>query len=278
MHLRPSAVPPRTTSRWPHNSSDAFRMHTVAVILARAGSKGLPDKCVLPLCGRPVLAYTIGHARASELLDAIILTTDSPRAMAIGRAAGLFLVERPAELASDKATTQDATRHAVEEYEARTGRRAEVIVALGGNVPIRQDGIIDQCIGHLMQTGCDSVQTVGPVDKFHPDWMYRLDAGRMTQYHPNNIVRRQDLEPLYCLDGGVLVCRREFLLSPATATSPTAYLGTNRQAVVQEAECVDIDTLADFCQAEALIRVRNGAAFIDYPTITGGGVCRAGLT
>lgn len=240
-------------------------MNTVAVILVRAGSKGLPDKCVLPLCGRPVLAYTLGHAQSSRYVSEIILTTDSLRAAAIGRAAGAILVERPAELASDTATTQDAARHAVEEYEARTGGRADVAVILGGNVPIRQDGIIDRCVDRLLSTGCDSVQTVGPVGKYHPDWMYRLDDGRMTQYRPNNIVRRQDLEPLYCLDGAVVVVRRELLLSPETAGNPTAYLGEHREAVVQEEECVDIDTLADFYRAEALIRMRNEAVFVDFP-------------
>lgn len=241
-------------------------MYTVAVILVRAGSKGLPDKCVLPLCGRPVLSYTIGHAQSSRSVDEIILTTDSPRARAIGRAAGLFLVDRPAELASDTATTQDATRHAIEDYEACTGRQADVIVVLGGNVPIRQDGIIDQCVHRLAQTGCDSVQTVEPVGACHPDWMYRLEDGRMTQYRPNNIVRRQALEPLYRLNGAVVVVRRELLLSPETETNPTAYLGQNRQAVVAEEECVDIDTLADFYRAEALIRVRNEATIVDFPT------------
>lgn len=251
-------------------------MHTVAVILARAGSKGLPDKCVLPLCGRPVIAYTIGHAQQSRRVDAILLTTDSPRAAATARQMGVMVIDRPPELAADTATTQDATRHAVGEYESRTGRQADVIVALGGNTPLREDGIIDRCIDRLVETGCDSVQTVGRVGKHHPDWMYRLEsgpadagrviAGRMSPYRPNNIVRRQDLEPLYGLDGAVVVVRRAFLFAEATASNPTAYLGQDRHAVVQEEPCVDIDTLADFYQAEAMIRVRNETTIVDFPT------------
>lgn len=235
-------------------------MHTVAVILVRAGSKALPDKCVLPLRGRPVLAYTIDHCRASRLVNEVILSTDSPRAAAIGGEAGLFLVERPPHLASDTATSQDATRHAIEQYETQTRRRADIIVVLGGNVPVRQDGIIDRCIQRLLDTGCDSVQTVSPVGKHHPDWTYRLADGQMQQYRPNNIVRRQDLEPLYCLDGGVLVVRRGLLLSPDTSTNPTAYLGDHRQAVIQDDACVDIDTRADFYYAEAVLRMREESA------------------
>src|SRR6185436_6736862 len=110
-------------------------MTTVAVILARAGSRGLPDKCVLPLCGRPVLAYTISHAQQSKFVDSILLSTDSPKAAAIGAGAGVYIVDRPEELATDTATSQDATRHAVQVYEADVGERADVIIVLGGNVP-----------------------------------------------------------------------------------------------------------------------------------------------
>lgn len=246
-------------------------MHTVAVILVRAGSKGLPDKCLLPLCGRPVLSYTIGHAQQSSRVDRIILSTDSARAAAIGRAAGLFLVDRPPQLASDTATSQDATRHAVEDYETRTAEQADLVVLLGGNVPLREDGIIDRCIDHLLETGCDSVQTVSAVGKYHPDWMYRLGTdGHLAPYRASNIVRRQDLEPLHGLDGAVVVVRRALLLSPETASNPTAYLGTNRHAVEQTEDCVDIDTLTDFYHAEALLRVRSEAAIVDFPT----GACR----
>lgn len=241
-------------------------MHTIAIILARAGSKGLPDKCVLPLCGKPVLAYTLSHAQQSRWVEEVVLTTDSPRAAAAGQAAGAFIVERPPHLAGDSATTQDAARHALETYEQASGEEAGVIVVLGGNVPIREDGLIDRCIDRLLGTRCDSVQTVAPVGKHHPDWMYRIDDGHMNQFRPNNIVRRQDLEPLYCLDGAVVVVRRELLLSPETAANPTAYLGQDRQAVIQEQASVDIDTLEDFYQAEAMIRVRNEAVFLDTPS------------
>ncbi len=252
-------------------------MNTVAVILARAGSRGLPDKCVLPLCGRAVLSYTISHAQQSGYVNEIVLTTDSTRAAAIGRVADVFVVDRPAHLASDTATTQDAARHAIEQFEAKTLRTADVIVILGGNVPLREDGLIDRCVDLLVQSGCDSVQTVMPVGKHHPDWMYRIDDDCMQAYRPNNIVRRQELEPLYGLSGAVVVVRRTLLMSasagsepgrymsPETAGNPTAYLGQDRRAVVQEEESVDIDTPADFYRAEALIRVRNEVVFVDAP-------------
>jgi CMP-N,N'-diacetyllegionaminic acid synthase len=246
-------------------------MRTLAVILARAGSKGLPDKCVLPLCGRPVIAYAIGHAQEARLVEAVVLTTDSPTAKAIGRAAGVQVIDRPSELASDTASVADAVRHAVETYERQLEQRFDVVVILYGNIPIRASGIVDRCIDHLIQTGCDSVRTVAPVTKQHPDWIHRMDGDRLIQFRPNSIHRRQDLEPLFYHDGAVLVVRRDNLFIPEAYQNPHVFFGQDRRAVVQaEEDTVDIDTLADFYRAEALIRARNEAASCEPPT----GACR----
>ena len=241
-------------------------MHIIALILVRAGSKGLPDKCAMPLCGRPVVAHTIVHAQQSERVDAIVLSTDSPRTAQVARQMGVTVIDRPVELTTETATTQDAVRHAVADYESRTGQQVDLIVVLAGKVPLREDGLIDRCVDRLLETGADSVQTVQRVGKCHPDWMYRIQDGQMLPLTSSNIVSSKDLEPLYRLTGSVVTVRRQFLAAAACNQSPTAYLGTHRQAVVQEEDCVEIDSLADFYYAEALIRVRNEATFLDFPT------------
>jgi len=236
------------------------RMYTLAVILARAGSKGLPDKCVLPLRGRPVIGYTIDHALASRLVDAVVLSTDSPRAAEVARAAGVRVIARPPELADDAAPVDAAVRHAVTCFEQEADRAVDAVVVLYGNVPVRAPGVIDRCVEHLVRTGCDSVRTVAPVSKQHPDWLHRLDGDRMEQYRPNSIHRRQDLEPLYYHDGAVIVVRRVCLFAPETAGDPHAFFGRDRRAVVQaEADSVDIDSVADFYRAEAILRAQEAA-------------------
>jgi len=233
-------------------------MHTLAVILARAGSKGLPDKCVLPLCGQPVIAYTIRHAQQSQCADAIVLTTDSAQAMAVGRSMGVRVIDRPPDLTTDTTPVDAVVRHAVQCHEDETGQTIDVVVILYGNIPIRADGAIDRCVDHLVETGCDSVRTVVRVSKQHPDWLHRLDGDRMEQYRPNSIHRRQDLEPLYYHDGAVIVVRRAALFAPQTAADPHAFFGTDRRAVCQrEEDSVDVDSAADFYRAEGLIRYRT---------------------
>ncbi|HSW46783.1 MAG TPA: acylneuraminate cytidylyltransferase family protein [Phycisphaerae bacterium] len=230
-------------------------MYTLAVILARAGSKGLPDKCVLPLCGQPVIAYTIRHARQAERVDDVVLSTDSKPAQAIGREMGVRVLERPAELATDKAPVDASLRHAVLWYEGEVGKAVDAVVMLYGNVPVRAPGSIDRCIEHIEKTGCDSVRTLAPVSKQHPDWLHRLDGDRMIQFRPNSIHRRQDLEPVYYHDGAVIVVNRDSLFRPETANDPHAFFGHDRRGVIQrEDDSVDIDTRSDFYRAEVLLR------------------------
>jgi len=242
-------------------------VHTLAVIMARAGSKGLPDKCSLPLCGRPLISYTIGHAQEARLVNAIVLTTDSAAAKSVGQAAGIQVIDRPAELAGDSASVVDTVRHAVEAHECQTGQKVDVVVILYGNIPVRAPGVVDRCVDHLIRTGCDSVRTVAPVTKQHPDWIHRLEGDKLVQFRPNTIHRRQDLEPLYYHDGAVIAVKRDNLFIPEAFENPHGFFGHDRRAVVQNPEdAVDVDTRVDLFLAEAILRSRGEAAVADPPT------------
>lgn len=226
----------------------------LAVILARAGSKGLPDKCLRPLLGRPVIAYTFAHAAAARRLTAAVLTTDSEPAKALARESGIETIDRPAELAHDTATVDAAARHAVEAWERAHARTVDAVVLLYGNIPVRAAGLIDRAVDHLAATRADSVRSVAPVTKQHPDWIHRLDGDRMVQFRPNSIYRRQDLEPLYYHDGAVCAVTRAALFA-ATPGDHQSFLGKDRRAIVQQPEdAVDIDGPVDLLTAEAVLR------------------------
>jgi sialic acid synthase SpsE/CMP-N-acetylneuraminic acid synthetase len=231
-------------------------MVVLGVILARAGSKGLPDKCLRSLLGKPVLAYTLEHAAASRRLTDFVLSTDSEPAKQLARQAGVNVIDRPPELATDTATVDAAARHAVQIWESQHDQRADIVVLLYGNIAIRTDGLIDRAVDHLVRSGADSVRSVAPVTKQHPDWVHRLDGDRMIQYRPNSIYRRQDLEPLYYHDGAVAAVTREALFDALrTPNDHQAFLSQDRRAIVQRPdEAVDIDEPIDLYLAEALLR------------------------
>jgi N-acetylneuraminate synthase/N,N'-diacetyllegionaminate synthase len=211
------------------------------------------------LLGRPVIAYTMDHATGSRLLTAAVLSTDSEPAKALARQVQIEVIDRPPSLATDTATVDAAARHAVEWWEAKHRKRVDIVVLLYGNIPIRAEGLIDRAIEHLIQTKADSVRSVAPVSKQHPDWLHRLEGDRMSQLRSNSIYRRQDLDPLYYHDGAAAVVTRDALFRALeTPDDHQAFLGRDRRAIVQRSdEAVDIDEPVDLLIAEAILRARD---------------------
>ena len=233
-------------------------MHALSVILARSGSKGLANKNLLPLLGKPVVAYTIEEALASRHCRRVALTTDSPDIQSLGLQYQLRIVRRPPELCSDTTSIPDIAKHAVHTIEREDGFSPQFVVILYGNVPVRPPGLIDRTLDHLRRTECDSVQSYAPVGKFHPYWMSTIDGDRVSPYHPNNVYRRQDLPELFILDGGIIATTRSALFTPmAHEDDRFAFLGKDRRGLIQQDhETVDIDTQRDLFAAEAALKAR----------------------
>jgi CMP-N-acetylneuraminic acid synthetase len=231
-------------------------MNTLAIILARAGSVGLANKHLRPLCGRPVIAYTFDHAMAAQSVNRIILTTDCPEIRRLAASAGIESIARPAALATSDASVQDVMLHAMDAVESKSNYRADALVVLYGNVPVRGVGVIDRAVNMLAETGCDSVRSFCPVGKWHPAWMSRLRDDRVIALHAGSIHRRQDLEPLFLHDGAVVAVSRESMLrGRENPADPHAFFGVDRRGIETESgETVEIDELRDLYWAEAVMR------------------------
>jgi CMP-N-acetylneuraminic acid synthetase len=231
-------------------------MNVLGVVLARAGSAGLKNKHLLPLLGKPVIGYTFDHVRASSLLSKVVMSSDSPEILRLATAAGIETIVRPAELATADASVQDAMLHALEQVESRTQFKADALVVIYGNVPIRPAAAINRAIQMLRETGCDSVRSFCPVGKWHPAWMAQLAGDRVLALEPGSIHRRQDLPPLFLHDGAVVAVSRESMLrGRANPHDPHAFFGADRRGFETGAgQTVEVDTLRDLYWAEAVLR------------------------
>lgn len=238
----------------------------LAIVLARAGSKGVPGKNIADIAGRPCIAWTIEHARQSRLVDRIVVSSDDPRALEVARAMGATALERPAALAHDTARIDDAARHAAGAL-GIAPEDARPIVILYANVPVRPRRLTDAALELLKNSGCDSVQSYAPVGKFHPWWLARLDAaGRVSPWEGevlnHGVFRRQDLPPAHIPDGGVIALTARALFEQVGAASgPHAFFGTDRRGIVSAAVAasgeypgvIDIDEPVDALVASHLL-------------------------
>jgi N-acylneuraminate cytidylyltransferase len=236
-------------------------MQVLGVILARGGSAGLPGKHLLPLLGRPVIAYTFDHARAAARLTRVVVSSDCGEIRRLAEQSWLETIARPASLATADASVQGVLLHAMEAVESRSSFRADALVTLYANVPARPDGVIDAAIQLLESTGCDSVRSFCPVGKWHPAWMHRLENDRAVMLQPNSVHRRQELEELFMHDGAVVaVSRASMLRGRANPADAHAFFGEDRRALRTDCgETVEIDQWRDLLLAEAVLRERSAA-------------------
>jgi CMP-N-acetylneuraminic acid synthetase len=224
----------------------------LAVITARGGCKGIPQKNIQPLLGKPLVAYTIEAALQSRTLNKIIVSTDNETIAHISKKYGAevpFL--RPKHLATDTATSLSVLQHAVSYLAEKEGYLADIIVCLQPTSPLRSAGDIDQAVTLCMNTGADSVVSLCKVEH-HPYWMKKVVEGRvypLMEVDDEEYPRRQDLPPVYQLNGAIYVTRKKILMEEERV------LGEHTLAhIMSQERSIDIDTPIDLKLAELIMK------------------------
>jgi CMP-N,N'-diacetyllegionaminic acid synthase len=225
----------------------------IGIIPARGGSKGLPGKNIRPMCGKPLIAWTIEKALKSRYLDVVIVSTDCPEIAAIARHHGAevpFL--RPPELATDLANSYDVIRHALEHYRQSAGREFNYTALLEPTSPLREDDDIDLVLAALDEAAgeFDSIVTLGEVGN-HPSIMKRL-LGRRIEPFCKELVqtkRRQDNSPAFFPYGVAYVAKTSVLLE-----ANTFYTLRCMGFPIRRYQNFEIDDLYDFFCAESVMK------------------------
>jgi YrbI family 3-deoxy-D-manno-octulosonate 8-phosphate phosphatase len=179
----------------------------LCVIPARGGSKGIPYKNLEAVGARPLVAHAVEQARRSTLVSRVVVSTDDAVIANVARAFGAEVVDRPAELAGDTATSESALLHALETL-AATEYRPELLVFLQCTAPLTTAEDIDGTIRALIDRGADSAFAAAPSHSFL--WRRGPDGEAIAVNHdPRGRQRRQDREPELVEAGSVYVMRVE---------------------------------------------------------------------
>ena len=231
-------------------------MSTIAFIFARGGSKGLPGKNVRPLAGKPLIAWSIDHARAVQRIERVIVSTDSQEIADVARQYGAEVpFMRPEELARDTSPEWLAWRHALNYLLETEGNLPDVMVSIPPTAPLRLPLDIESCLDEYEKGGADMVITVSDAHRSpYFNMVKENDDGTVGLVIPTQtaLTRRQDAPTVYDMATVAYVVRPEFVMS-----HNALFEGRVRSVLVPTERAIDIDTLIDFQMAECHLNIRK---------------------
>lgn len=190
-------------------------MHKIlAIIPARGGSKGIPNKNIVELCGKPLIHYTIRESIQVERFDRIFVSTDSQEIKKISEDHGLevpFL--RPNALASDFSLSIDTVFHVLAELKRNLNEHYEYVCLLQPTSPLRTKIDIENCLDLAISSQNDSVVSVTLLDEPHPYKMKIIQNGHLFPFIPGSesSVPRQQLPEVYILNGAIYIAKVSIL-------------------------------------------------------------------
>lgn len=231
-------------------------MNRLCTICVRGGSKGVKDKNIRPLLGRPLIAHSIAQAKATGLFAAVAVSSDSPRILDVAAEWGAdVLVRRPDELASDTAPKVPAIRHCLDEAVRQLGRDFSVFADLDATSPLRLPEDIAGTVGLLEQHGVSNVITGSPARRSPYFNLVELDGDgfvHLSKTLPQPVVRRQDGPRCFDMNASIYAWR-----SDVFRARPAVFYGDTLLFEMPDTRSVDIDSELDF-EIVRLLMERRG--------------------
>lgn len=235
-------------------------MEILAIIPARGGSKGIPDKNIKPLSGKPLIAWTIDAAKKSKYITKTIVSTDSREIMSIAKKHGAevpFL--RPKNISQDLSPSLDLIIHALDWFKDNKKYQPQMLILLPPTAPLRQTKDINKGVALMLQKPLtDSVRPVIESPK-HPFKTLKLDGKFLKPFFPKRItgfdepydMPRQILPPAYIYSGAMQI------MWPKTITQQHSLTGKKSKFFLMNSlDSINIDSLIDFKLAELIMQRR----------------------
>ncbi len=229
----------------------------LAIIPARGGSKGLPGKNIKPLCGKPLIQYTIEAAKKSKYIDEVVVTTDDEKIASVSKAAGArvpFL--RPLNLATDTSSAVDVYIHAVEFMAEYYQKPIDKFMVLLPTAPLRNAKHINEAYELFVAQRANTLISVRESD-IPPSWFLTLDRnGRIANAGfgmKDGVISNRQTNRKYYIPNGAI-----YILDYGLLKNERTYYSDNTVSYIMETkDSVDIDTIDDFMYAEYKLSNNN---------------------
>lgn len=237
-------------------------LNILGVIGLRSGSKGVPNKNIRPLAGKPLAGWIIEKARNSRYINRVVVSTDSEEYANVAREYGADVPYlRPKELAADNSPEYEYVRHLIEWLEAKQGYRPDIVVRLMATVPLQTTEDIDAAIDELLKDPEAHSAVVIAEARQHPHKALKLmDDGkggqRLVTYFTESgrevtPIARQNYEKAY-FRANIIASRRDTIFATDSLTGDRV-----RYHIIPQERAIDIDSPVDFLLTEYLMELLN---------------------
>ena len=227
-------------------------MSILCTICARGGSKGVVNKNIRTLLGKPLIAWSIEQARKTGIFDLIAVSSDSQAILAAAKEAGAdLLIARPEELATDQAGKIAAIRHCVQAAEETARRRFDILVDLDATSPLRHVADVVAAVELLRERDAPNVITAMPARRspyFNVVEVDRNGAVSLAKPLAAAVVRRQDAPQCYDMNASIYVWRHDALFE-----DPPIFKAATALYIMPEERSIDIDSELDFRVVEMVM-------------------------
>ena len=231
-------------------------MNLLTIIPARGKSKGIKNKNIKKLCGYPLIAWTILIAKKSKYIKQIIVSTDSNKIANISKKFGATVpFIRPKRYATDTSSSFSVLKHAINFFRSK-GINFDYVLMLEPTSPLREVKDIDACIKKVLRKKIDTMVGVSKVITQHPRFIYSINKKNILIPYVNNndnpSIRRQDIEPLYYLDGSIYISKIGTLMR-----KKSFYHNKTVAYKVDKWKSLEIDDIEDFNLAKYYIKSKK---------------------
>ena len=229
-----------------------MKSKVLAIITARSGSKGIPNKNMNLIGAYPLIKYSIDSINDSKMITTKIVSTDSKKIGKYCLDNGIdFPFLRPKKLADDSAKSIDVIIHAINFYKDNN-QLFDYVLLIQPTTPFRTKGIIDQSISKLILSQKNTLISVKKVNhQYNPNWQFKLSTedDSLISYEKTITSRRQDLDDTFIRDGSIYLVKCDFLLKEKSFFDKSI-----EYIIDHDAPNINIDTEEDLKKANEYVK------------------------
>ena len=226
-------------------------MEIFGIIPGRKGSKGVLNKNIRKINGKPLISYSIEAALESEYIKKVVVSSDSDEILEIAGSYGVESIKRPEHLAQDDSTTVDVVKHVLDVFNESNKYFPEILVLLQPTSPLRDSNDIDEAIKMFLKDGdADALISVSKYNH-NPLWSFKIENNFLSPANDEKFLnkRRQELPELFLPNGAIYIIKtRKFLEKNSFVMKKT------KAFIMSEEKSMDIDTELDLKLVKCLMK------------------------